>query len=408
MATKTEVNTVYAAGTVQGVALVTFPAASTIFISRAEYALTSTTYGAIFLPQAATAVGAALLGAGLSRRVPTRDLYLLGLVANLLAMTLLFASKFFTGDRSVAYPLLLGATAALGVGFGLTVPALNTLTAAFHPGSIDSSVLVLNALLGLGTASAPVFIAVFVGLGFWWGLPLLVAGMLVALLAISLRLPLRTGTPAPAGTRRTRMRIPARFWVFAAFALLYGICETMNGNWSQLDMTSSLGASVTQASIALTTFWATVTLGRVLFSLIQRRFPTRRTYRLLPFVLAATFVGISLLPTGNPALAVVAFGLAGLGCSALLPLTLSFGQEELLAISGAVAGGVIAFYEVGYGIAAFGVGPIHDAGVSLPTLFGLTGIVAAVMGALSFAVTHRRPEPAALHPRPVVPGGGVS
>ena len=35
--------------------------------------------------------------------------------------------------------------------------------------------LVLNALLGLGTALAPVFVAIFVGLGFWWGLPVLAA-----------------------------------------------------------------------------------------------------------------------------------------------------------------------------------------------------------------------------------------
>ncbi len=32
--------------------------------------------------------------------------------------------------------------------------------------------LVLNALLGLGLVPAPVFVAVFVGLGFWWGLPI--------------------------------------------------------------------------------------------------------------------------------------------------------------------------------------------------------------------------------------------
>ena len=45
---------------------------------------------------------------------------------------------------------------------------------------VDRAVLVLNALLGLGTALAPIFIAIFVGLGIWWGLPLLVGGLLVA------------------------------------------------------------------------------------------------------------------------------------------------------------------------------------------------------------------------------------
>ncbi len=63
-------------------------------------------------------------------------------------------------------------------------------------------------------------------------------------------------------------------------------------------------------------------------------------------------------PTTSRCSASLAFGLAGLGCSALLPLTISFGQEELTAVSAAAAGGVIAFYQLGYGIAAFGVGPL--------------------------------------------------
>jgi hypothetical protein len=62
---------------------------------------------------------------------------------------------------------------------------------AFNPDTVDRSVLVLNALLGLGTALAPVLVAVFVGLGFWWGLPILSTVLLLGLLLVSLPLPLR-------------------------------------------------------------------------------------------------------------------------------------------------------------------------------------------------------------------------
>ena len=180
--------------------------------------------------------------------------------------------------------------------------------------------------------------------------------------------------------------------------MLYGICETVNGNWSQLDMTDELGASTTEAALALTAFWAMVTVGRVLFAAIQRRFPSRLTFHLLPFVLAGAFVIIAVLPDDEPALGVLAFGLAGLGCSALLPLTISFGQEELKAFAAATAGGVIAFYQLGYGIAAFGIGPLLDAGVGLSTIYALAAVIAACMGAWSFAVARRRPSPASLHP----------
>jgi hypothetical protein len=239
-------------------------------------------------------------------------------------MLLLIASAFVEDDTSVAFPLLLVATAFLGVGFGLTVPALNTLTAAFHPAAIDSSVLVLNALLGLGTALAPVFVAIFIGLGFWWGLPVTSAILLTLLLGLSLGLPLRA--EAPSAGRERSSGIPSRFWMFAGFATLYGICETVNGNWSQLDMTRELGASTTVAALALTAFWAMLTVGRIGVAAIERWVSVRVTYRILPFVLAVTFVLIALLGEGDSALGVLAFGLAGLGCSALLPLTISFGQ----------------------------------------------------------------------------------
>ncbi len=89
------------------------------------------------------------------------------MACSLVSMGLLLASVTVKTDQSVAYPVLLIATAFLGAGFGLTVPVLNTYASVFHPASVDRSVLVLNALLGIGTVLAPVFVAVFVGLGFW-------------------------------------------------------------------------------------------------------------------------------------------------------------------------------------------------------------------------------------------------
>ncbi len=397
--TRGQSRVVYAAGLVQGIVLVTFPAASTIFTSASAYGLSGSQYGAMFLPQAVTAIGSSLLQGNLSRRLGGKPVYLAGLCANLAAMILLIASRFAEGSQPVAYPLLLVATACLGTGFGLTVPSLNTFTAAFHPDTVDRSVLVLNSLLGLGTALAPVFVAIFVGLGFWVGLPAAAALAVAAVLLASLRLPLGGGPVTPPRAAGRRARLPAAFWLFAAFGVMYGFCETMNGNWSQLDLTS-LKNSATVASLALTAFWAMVTAGRLLFAVIQRWFPTRLAYHLLPFVLAGAFVAISALPAHAPVAGVAAFALAGFGCSALLPLTISFGQERLAAMSAAMAGLVIAFYQVGYGIAAFGVGPLRQAGLTLPGLYGVSAVVAVALGVMSLAIAHRRPSPRSVHPRP--------
>src|SRR4030095_13403460 len=101
----------------------------------------------------------------------------------------------------------------MGAGFGFTVPALNTLAAAFFPGTVDKAVLALNALLGLGTALAPVFVALFVGLGVWWGLPVLVGLLLFGLLVLSARESLNEAESHV--DRIQKGKFPMRFWLFA-------------------------------------------------------------------------------------------------------------------------------------------------------------------------------------------------
>jgi len=387
MAQRSEIVTVYVAGLIQGVALVTFPAASAVFTSSSDYGLSSTEYGAMFVPQAVMAIISSLLGAGLRKHLGTKRIYMMGLFANLLAMSLLVVSRFVMKEHSLAYAILLVATACMGIGFGFTVPAVNTFAAAFFPKKVDRAVLVLNALLGLGTALAPVFIALFVGLGIWWGLPLLVGVLILGLLLFSAGQALKDGAKSHAA-QKGKIKIPARFWIFATFALLYGACETMNGNWAVPYMTKHFGASAAIASLALAIFWSMVTAGRILFAAIEKWFPEKLVCRVLPFVVAAAFVATACVPKTNSLLGVLTFALAGLGCSALLPLTISFGQKELTTIAASAAGGLIAFYQIGYGIAAFGVGPLQTwAGLDLNIIYGGTATVALVMAALSFAVT---------------------
>jgi MFS family permease len=387
MAQRSEVIAVYVAGVIQGLALVTFPAASNVFTSAANYGFSSTEYGGMFVPQAIMAVVSSFLGAGLTRRLGGKRILLVGLMANLLAMLLLLASQRVMHQHMIAYGVLLVATTCMGVGFGFTVPALNTFAAAFFPQKIDGAVLGLNALLGLGTALAPVFVAIFIGLGMWWGLPLLVSLLLVGLLLFSAALPLREGAQAdPAQGQQPRAKIAARFWVFGMFVLLYGICETMNGNWATLYMTQQLGATVGAASAALAVFWGTVAGGRLLFAVVERWIPERVTYQILPVAVAVALIAAALIPGNSSSLGVLIFGLAGLGCSALLPLTISSAQRELTSISASVAGGLITLYQIGYGIAAFGVGPIRGMGVSLKIIFGCTAILALLMGGLAFVV----------------------
>ena len=118
MAQRNEIVAIYLAGVIQGVALVTFPAASNVFTSPTGYGFSSTEYGGMFLPQAITAVISSLLGAGLTRRLGAKRIYMVGLTANLLAMLLLLGSRWAMHERTIAYGILLVATTCMGLGFG--------------------------------------------------------------------------------------------------------------------------------------------------------------------------------------------------------------------------------------------------------------------------------------------------
>src|SRR5262249_43669775 len=132
---------------------------------------------------------------------------------------------------------------------------------------------------------------------------------------------------------------------------------------------------------------------------VAKLLPGRATYRILPFVVAAAFVVTALLPENQPLLGIVAFGIAGLGCSALLPLTISFGEKALTTIAASVAGSLIAFYQIGYAIGGFGVGPLREpAGLGLSSIVGWTAAVALTMAVLSFVVVQ---QPSSSVPEPL-------
>jgi FHS family glucose/mannose:H+ symporter-like MFS transporter len=359
----------YVAGVVQGLALVTFPAASTIFTDPSGFALSGTQYGAMFIPQVVLAILAAAFGSNLARRFGLRAVLQMGLCGDLLAMALLASSPLLIGT-DYAFVVLCIATGCLGLGFGATVMALNTLVEGFSPANADGAVLLLNALLGTGTALAPLLVALFNGLGFWWGLPLLMVVLAAALLCGTISAPLQLPYNAAGGGR-----MPKRFWLYAVAVFLYGIVETLCGNWATLYLSGQRHVSAQDAAYALTAFWVMVTLGRLLIAVLDRFIAARWIYLTLPVLLVIAFQFVAI--ANNAPGGIAAFAIAGLACSAFLPFSISFAGTEFPRQAATMSGLLLAVYQVGYGVAAFGVGPIRErAGVGYSVVFALGSIVA--------------------------------
>jgi hypothetical protein len=382
---KTTIGLLYLAGVVQGLALVTFPAASTIFTSPAGFNLSSALYGAMFVPQVAMAILASALAPRVARRYSLRGVLIAGFCADGLSMALLAASPALIGSTA-AFVLLCFATAALGLGFGAAVMALNTLVEGLSPGRADSAVLALNALLGLGTALAPVLVAAFRGLGAWWALPLLLA-ILSALLTCAFVVRGASLAAVPAGEASPREGLSARFRLYLAAALLYGIVEALNGNWATLYLSQERHIPSWEASFALTAFWGMVTAGRVSFALLGRWLPARWAYLGLPIALALVFQAIA--HSNGAVTGIAGFAAAGLACSPLLPLSISMGGQEFPSRAATLSGELIAFYQVGYGLAAFGVGPLRElGGVSFSTVFSIGSLAALALAGVAWQVVH--------------------
>ena len=395
MPQRTEVFLVYLAGLVQGLALVTFPAASSIFTSPHGYGLSASRYGLMFIPQVILAILASSLGPALAQRWSLKHVLQAGLSTNFLAMALLAFSSLWQASPGVAYGILLVATGSLGFGFGATVMALNTYAGEFFPRRADRAILALNALLGAGTALAPLFVSIFVSLGVWWILPVIVAVGLAALLLCTFQAPLEASVANVAGTKGLK-RFPLRFWLYAAAVLLYGIAETLNGNWSGPYLTGERGVSAQGASYALTAFWAMVTIGRILFAALSSKIAARWIYAGLPILLVAVFQVVSRADSQTSG--IVAFGLAGLGCSAFFPLCISLSGQEFPRLAAAMSGGMVAFYQAGYGVAAFGVGPLRAfTGLSFQTIYSFGSLVAGAILVVSITVAFR-PNLASTHP----------
>jgi FHS family glucose/mannose:H+ symporter-like MFS transporter len=386
--TKFTIGLIYFAAVVQGLALVTFPAAGTIFTSDSGFGLSAARYGEMFIPQVVLAIAASSLAPWLAGQLGLRGVLLLGLAGDVLSMALLSASPLLIGSPA-AFIVLLIATGALGLGFGATVMALNTLVEGLFPGRADGAVLALNALLGLGTALAPVLVALFAGLGAWWVLPLFVA-ILAAVLLVAFawsNAPLgapHAATPAQGG-------LPSRFWLYASATLLYGVVETLSGNWATLYLSTERHVSTQGASFALTAFWLMVTLGRMLFALLGGVLSTKWVYVALPFLLAIVFQFVTRIDGASAGVA--GFGAAGLACSAFLPLSISFSGAEFPRRADAMSGELIAFYQIGYGIAAFGVGPLREIGFAYSTAFSIGSLIAVALGVLALLVVRRPAHP---------------
>jgi hypothetical protein len=358
---------VYVSAAVEGAALVASAAFGSILLNRYYYGLPFGEYGWLFLPEFVTVVVTALLAIRVTRRLSTTLAYRLGLGCTLLAMILLVVSEVVHGIPPADYPLILTADAFIGAGFGLGFPSLLSYGRILHPASPESSVLVLNALLALGLAAAPVLVSAFVHIRLWWGLPVLLAVLIIVLLALSPGLP-RTRA-YDAAVQPFNPRIPGGQTIYGILVVAYSFCVIMCTIWSQLNPARPEYSPFTSRVLAVGVFWAALVMAaRVLFATLdQRRAPPLAD--LVPFAVLSLAVVIGAIANNQAVERGDAFALAAFACAALLPLRTTPGEERADVVALGFAGGVAVLYQLEVGFSGVALRTLLHHGLNLLAIF---------------------------------------
>jgi fucose permease len=352
---------VYAAALVQGLTVVSFPASASILKSLGG--LRDADYGAIFIPQMLATILGSLFASRLGKRAASLRMLAISLACSATAAGLLL---LVTVLRS--FPLALAATFAAGLGFGLSAAPLNSAPRRLFPAHANSALIALHTVLAGGFALGPLLVSCAITHGAWSYVPsgVAAAGIAIALLAIAL--PTLGGETLQAEARASAAPRSSGA-MFIAIAVLYALAEGTFANWAVIYLSEERGVAERWSTFALSMFWCALALGRLVVSVLVVRIPVEVIWRALPVLMTVAFLALPWV--SGPVSGLLCFALAGLGCSAFFPLTVSLASEQ---DGAARAGSVLtAALMVGVGLGSFAIGPLRG-GTSLATLYGLSAL----------------------------------
>lgn len=383
----------YLGALVIGLTLVSFPASSLVL--RTAHGFSNEQYGAIYIPQLATSVVGALVGGAVARRLSLKAMFLFALACFTLAELLLSFSIFVAPTPALA--MIMVATGAFGFGFGFGGGPLNAFAALLFPERQGAAVTAVHMCAGAGLTIAPVYFAVLANHGAWIVGP----GSCALVSAVLFFIALPTRFPLPVADNAASGAAPARhpgvtlfFWICALAALLYSVAEGTFSNWAIVFLTEERGLDAGNAALALTCFWAALTVGRLIATVIATRVPPAVFLLALPLGMTASLLFLPNVASVDTAY--LGFALAGLSCSAFFPMLVAFTAQQSPAAISWIASMLTAAMMVGVGIGSYAVGALRS-GMPIASLYG-QAIIAPLLCLLcigaAFGLFRRRRSPA--------------
>lgn len=239
---------------------------------------------------------------------------------------------------------------ALGVGAGTIDAGLNTYAAMAHGPRVLNW---MHAAFGIGAAVGPLIMTAILASGLSWN----IGYLLVAVAQLSLataywltRQAYATTAPAPATTaaasvRRNLFTQPV-VWLSLAIFVVYVGAEAGAGQWSYSLFTLSRNTPAAVAGVLVSAYWASLTVGRILFGALASRISSTI---LLRAVMLLSILAAGLIWLNVPPLSWLALALLGLSFAPIFPVLIAdtpkrLGQDQAanvigLEVAAAVVGG---------------------------------------------------------------------
>jgi fucose permease len=279
-------------------------------------------------------------------------------------------------------PLALFGTALMGLGFGGMLGAPNYVIAMLYNERAASALNALNVFYGIGAMAGPQVVA-FALRQDNITLAFTIAGVLLLALIPALAT-IRLGKRKVEEGEEPLKRVPVSLITLAPFIFLffsYTGSEVGFGAWIFTQLATVAQADIQTAAFATTAFWAGLTSGRVVGSIVLRRIAEEQ---LLPLTITIIGLGTALLLMfqTDTSLSILCAFVVGFGCGPVFPTTLAIVRKAYPTAYGTASGILIGLGNFGTIILPWVQGQIgggNSGGMELILVLAVVMLVTAVM-----------------------------
>jgi fucose permease len=245
----------------------------------------------------------------------------------------------------------------VGIGGAATEATASAMVADVNPGREAFAINLMQAFFGFGAVAAPIALAAVLAARWGWQMHFRIAGAVTAALFVALLAQGAQERPAePLSLREVGQLLADRtLLLLCAAMMLYVGAEIGYTGWVSPLIHKSIGASVPLAAQAVTAFWVTMTVGRLVVSWLVQVVSPRRLMIALAAGGAVANALTGLAPT--PGWGIAAAGAVGFFYSGAFGLILTAASDRFTRRRAAAFGLVMTSVGVG--------------GMTLPALMGL-------------------------------------